>query len=257
MKHTQRCNKQQIVKFKIRKQIKKFNIMKKLILGMAVMVGSFAFAQQTPAKSSSPIKFGVKAGMNVASISKTEGLDDQKSKIGFYAGGFANIPIASSFSVQPELIYSGLGSKVDDTTETTIAGVTTKTKTSASTNLNYLAVPVMFQYNFVPNFYVEAGPEFGFLLGGKYKGDSTTTVTDGTTTSTSTSNVSEEINKDHYNTFNVGIGLGAGYYFTDNIGVTARYVAGVTKLGKNDNAVGNYYKDSKNNVFQVGLAFKF
>lgn len=227
--------------------------MKKLILGMAIAAGSLTFAQQAPAKSSSPITFGVKAGMNVASVTKQDGLDN-KAKIGFNAGGFANIPIASSFSIQPEIMYSGLGSKV---TSNELTGDTTngiRYEDSSSLNLNYLTIPVMFQYNLIPNLYVEAGPEFGFMLSGKAKGDQTvTTYTGGSATSVSQS-YSEDIDKDHMNTFNVGIGLGAGYYFTPNIGITARYVAGVTDLAK-DRESGE--KAVHNNVFQVGVAFKF
>ena len=57
--------------------------------------------------------------------------------------------------------------------------------------------------------------------------------------------------KDNLNGFNVGIGLGAGYYFTPNIGLTARYVAGLTDFNKDNNV------KERNNVFQVGLAYKF
>ncbi|WP_435525139.1 outer membrane beta-barrel protein [Chryseobacterium indoltheticum] len=57
-----------------------------------------------------------------------------------------------------------------------------------------------------------------------------------------------------FNGFNVGIGLGASYYFTDNIGLTARYVAGVTDIAKDRPANSDAIR---NNVFQVGLAFKF
>lgn len=209
--------------------------MKKLILGLAVISSSFALAQ-TANTSSSPVRFGIKAGMNVASISKDNTLDDQKSKIGFNAGVFANIPIASSFSVQPEVLYSQYGSKANYT----MAG----NKYSASSNLDYVTVPVMLQYNFIPNFYIEAGPEFGLMVSAKNKVKNETNGNSSTT----------DNYKDELNTFNFGIGLGLGYYFTDNIGVTARYVAGVTDIAKdrasNSDAV-------KNNVFQVGLAYKF
>lgn len=208
--------------------------MKKLILGLAVTASSLAFAQTT--KSSSPVAFGIKAGMNVSSLSKDEGLDDQKSKIGFNGGVFANIPVASSFSVQPELLYSQYGSKA----EYTVLG----DKYSSSTNLDYLTVPVMFQYNALPNLYLEAGPEFGFMLSAKNKVKNETTGNSSTT----------EDFKDDLNTFNFGIGLGAGYYFTPNIGLTARYVAGLTDIAK-DRPSGS--DAVKNNVFQVGLAFKF
>jgi len=214
--------------------------MKKLILGIAVLSTSLAFAQTTTTTtkttSSSDVRFGIKAGMNVSSLSKDGSLDDQKSKIGFNAGVFATIPVAESFSIQPEVLYSQYGSKADYT----VFG----TKYSSSTNLDYVAVPVMFQYSFVPNFYVEAGPEFGLMVSAKNK-----VKNESNGASSTTDNY-----KDNLNTFNLGIGLGAGYYFTDNIGITARYVAGVTDVAKdrpsNSDAV-------RNNTFQVGLAYKF
>lgn len=208
--------------------------MKKLILGLAVTAGTLAFAQQT--NTSNPVSFGVKGGMNVSSLSKDSGLDDQKSKIGFNAGVFANIPVATSFSIQPEVLYSQYGNKSDFTA--------LGTKYSASTKLDYIAVPVMFQYNALPNLYLEAGPEFGFMVSAKNKlknesnGDSTTS----------------DNYKDNFNTFNFGIGLGAGYYFTPNLGITARYVAGLTDIAKNRPSGSDAVR---NNVFQVGLAYKF
>ncbi|MDR2235853.1 MAG: PorT family protein [Chryseobacterium sp.] len=207
--------------------------MKKLILGLAVTAGSLAFAQTTTS-SSNPITFGVKGGMNVSSLSKNEGLDDQKSKIGFNAGAFANIPIASSFSIQPEVLYSQYGEKSDYRIG--------NTKFSNSTKLDYIAVPVMFQYNALPNLYLEAGPEFGFMVSAKNKFKNESTGQSSTT----------DNYKDNLNTFNLGIGIGAGYYFTQNLGITARYVAGVTDILKDNSG------DSvRNNVFQVGLAYKF
>ncbi|ANF52672.1 opacity protein [Chryseobacterium glaciei] len=224
--------------------------MKKLILGIAITASSLALAQKAASKS--PVTFGVKAGMNVSSISKTEGID-QKAKVGFNAGAFANIPLSSQFSIQPELLYSGLGSKSVNAYEYSLAGVTTKRKDTYTTSLNYITVPVMFQYNALPNLYLEAGPEFGFMLSGKNKGDVTTTVTSGGNTSTATKSYSDKINKDNVNSFNLGLGIGAGYYFTPNIGVSARYVAGLTDINKKSGS-GDAIK---NNVFQVGVTYKF
>ena len=102
----------------------------------------------------------------------------------------------------------------------------------------------MFQYNALPNLYLEAGPEFGFMVSAKNKlknesnGDSSTS----------------DNYKDNFNTFNFGIGLGAGYYFTPNLGITARYVAGLTDIAENRPSGSDAVR---NNVFQVGLAYKF
>ena len=223
--------------------------MKKLVLGLAVAASSLALAQKKG--DSSPITFGLKAGMNVSSISKTEGID-QKSKIGFNAGAFANIPLSSQFSIQPELLYNALGSKSVSSFEYTLGNATTKTKDTYTTSLDYLSVPVMFQYNALPNLYLEAGPEFGFMLSGKNKGTATTTVTSGGNTDTVSRSYTDKIEKKNVNTFNLGLGIGAGYYFTPNIGVTARYVAGLTSINKKSGS-----DSPKNNVFQIGLAYKF
>ncbi len=200
--------------------------MKKLFLGTALAIGSFAFAQQ----------FGIKAGMNVSSLSSEEGLENQKSKIGFNAGLFMNAPIAENFSIQPELIYTQYGDKYT----ANVLG----NNYSFTRNLDYIALPVMFQYNATPSFYLEAGPEFGLLVSAKNK-----------LTNQDTNNVIDESRnyKDDLNSFNFGLGLGAGYYFTPNIGLTARYVAGFTDIAK-DRPTGSAVK---NNAFQVGLAYKF
>lgn len=207
--------------------------MKKLFLSAAVVMGSLAFAQQ----------FGIKAGMNVSSLSTDATLEDQSSKIGFNAGLFMNAPIAENFSIQPEILYNNLGSKV--TKETTINGTTYRA--DYARHLDYITVPVMFQYNATPSFYLEAGPEFGLMVSAK---DKFKTSQNGNTTATSIA----DIDTDNFNTFNFGVGLGAGYYFTPNVGITARYTAGLSDIAK-DRPSGS--DAVKNNVFQVGLAYKF
>ena len=205
--------------------------MKKVFLGAAIAMSSLTFAQQ----------FGVKGGMNVSSLSDDATLSDQESKIGFNAGVFMNAPLAENFSIQPEVLYNDLGSKVTRSTE--ILGNTYSA--DYSRNLGYISVPVMFQYNATPGFYLEAGPQFGFLVSAKDKfKNSTNGSTDNATI--------VALDKDNFNTFDFGIGLGAGYYFTPNLGLTARYTAGLS-----DTITDNPGDSVKNNVFQVGLAYKF
>lgn len=191
--------------------------MKKLLLGLAVTAGSLVFAQEK-AQSSSPVQFGLKAGLNVASVND----DDTKAKAGLYGGFFANIPLASSFSIQPEVLYNGAGTKFENLSDVRL-------------NLDYISIPAMFQYNALPNLYLEAGPQFSFLINSKVKSD----------------NGSVDV-KDAFKSFDFGIGLGAGYYFTQDFGITARYVAGVSDIAEN-----NPGDAVRNNVFQVGLAYKF
>lgn len=231
--------------------------MKKLFIGLA-FTGSLFINAQEKTKSSSPITFGVKAGFNATTISRNDDKDgyydnDQKMKAGFNAGVFVNIPVAEKFSIQPELLFSQLGSKSEARYRETQGNRMVSVEVNDKTNLNYLVLPVMVQYNILPQLYVEAGPEFGFLLGGKSKGDVTITEREGNFTSYQSETSSSKINMDRFNRFNVGIGIGAGYYFTPQFGVTARFTAGLTNIMKSDFDV---YK-ARNNAFQVGVAYKF
>lgn len=234
--------------------------MKKLFVGLA-FAGSLLINAQEKTKSSSPITFGVKGGLNASTISRsnnntyTDGYnnDDDKLKVGFHVGVFANIPVAEKFSIQPELLFSQIGSKVEE--RFTYVGSTSGFTSSSEykVNLNYLTLPVMVQYNILPQLYVEAGPEFGYLLGGTAKGDDTTIQTKGNSTTTSVKSFSKDLPMEIYRRFNFGVGIGAGYYFTQNFGVTARFTAGLTNIMKGD--VGDY--KARNNAFQVGVAYKF
>lgn len=201
----------------------KFKIMKKIFLGLALGMGTLAFAQQ----------FGVKGGANFSSVNGGSSFNDTKGKVGFYAGVFMNAPITEKFSIQPEVLYNNLGSKV------TLVG------TNYNLNMDYISVPVMFQYNATPSLYIEAGPQFSFLTSPRVSGGNQTV-----------NNIANYfIKKENLNSFDFGLGLGAGYYFTQNIGVTARYVAGFTDIYNKDK-VGAEAK-YRNNAFQLGLAYKF
>ncbi|WP_370898319.1 porin family protein [Chryseobacterium gossypii] len=227
--------------------------MKKLILGFAFAASLLSNAQEK-AKSPSHITFGVKAGFNASTLTENnvEYENDQKFKIGINAGGFVNIPIAEKFSVQPEVLFSQGGSKTKDIYKYYSDNYNFKQEYDYKMTLNYIVLPVMLQYNILPQFYVEAGPEFGLLLGGKSKGNGTYTQTSGNNTTTSTQEYSNKLVMDLYNKFNFGIGVGAGYYFTHNFGVTGRFTAGITDILKNNSG------DSfRNNAVQIGVAYKF
>ncbi|MDP9954769.1 opacity protein-like surface antigen [Epilithonimonas hungarica] len=206
--------------------------MKKLFLGLGLVAGTFAFAQTSPS-------FGLKAGVNVSSISD-DGFDDTKAKVGFSGGLFMNAPITEMFSIQPEVMYSQLGAKTDYT----FAG----TKFENELKLDYVTVPVMFQFRATPAFYIEAGPEFGFLVSAKNK----LTVSNNSGTGSDT----DELDKDDFNSFNMGAALGIGFDITPNFGINARYIAGFSDVTKPASDPSTDAKN-RNNNFQAGLYYKF
>ncbi|MGX5817311.1 porin family protein [Chitinophaga lutea] len=170
------------------------------------------------AASAQQVSFGVKGGLNIAKLTNA---DRTKTRAGVYAGAFANIALTEEWAIQPELLYSGQGRKVDppiidDYTEA----------------LNYINLPVMVQYHIVPEFHLEAGPQIGFLVAAKAKGDGN----------------SLDI-KDNYKGVDFGLGFGLGYTFDMGIGINARYNFGLTNvLDDSDNSY-------KNSVAQIGLSY--
>ncbi|MFP3590736.1 porin family protein [Chryseobacterium sp. SIMBA_038] len=236
--------------------------MKKLFLGLAVVAGSLAFAQETKTtptvttvnNDKGPIRVGIKAGGNTASFNDQDvSLDNQK--LGFHAGVLVNIPLSKKFAIQPEVLYNQLGAKsVLSSTEVTTGATTVKTKDDYSTTLNYISVPLMLQMRPTENFYIEAGPEFSYFIDGKNKGSRTIESTTGGVTTTQASSTSEDINKDDIKKFNVGLGLGLGYDFTHNLGINARYVNSLTNIDANPV---KGVDATTNRVFQLGLNYKF
>lgn len=165
-----------------------------LLLSSAVLALS-SFAQ----KDDKTLTFGVKAGLNMASISGT-GSSDAESIIGFNVGGFANYKLSDNLSLQPELFYSAEGAK--------------SKSASVTTNLGFINLPVLVKYSFGESkFSAFAGPQLGFLLSAK-AGDTDI--------------------KDMINGTNFSGVFGTGYQFTSNLGVNLRYQLGLSNLSKVD-----------------------
>lgn len=168
--------------------------------------------------SQAQVKFGGKAGLNLANIVGDDADDDFKTKIGFNIGAFAEIPVAANFSVKPELVYSAQGTKVDN--------VDTKL------NLNYLNVPLLGKYTSTSGFYGETGPQLGFLLSAKAKNDDNSTDV-----------------KDQFKGFDFAWAFGVGYEMAESgFGVNLRYNLGLANVpdGEGD-------ASAKNSVFQIGV----
>lgn len=194
--------------------------MKKIILAaIAVMAFSFANAQET--------RFGVKGGLNLSNWAGGD-VRDTKALVGFHVGGFAEIKIIEKLAIQPELLFSTQGTKIDG--GTFLGDFDVKT--------NYLNIPVLAKYYIVEKFSVEAGPQLGILLSAKSDGEDV---------------------KDGFKTVDFGFNLGAGYHFTENVSVNLRYTIGLSPLADNADIEneGDYYDSAKNSVLALSFAYKF
>jgi hypothetical protein len=184
--------------------------MKKVFL-LIIGVASFATMQ-------AQTKFGVKAGANFANITGDD-VDDTKIKVGINVGAFARFGLGDSWSLQPEVVFSTQGAKLD----------------GGKYNLSYVNIPILAQYNFKGGFNVEAGPQIGFLTSAKAKPDE---------------GDSEDI-KDAFKSTDFALAFGAGYTTTANVGFNVRYNLGLGNIIDSDDA------KAHNSVIQVGVFYLF
>ncbi|WP_442264643.1 porin family protein [Tenacibaculum sp. ZS6-P6] len=143
------------------------------------------------------INFGVKGGVNFSTL-RGDNLDVD-SKTGFHIGGIAELKIVDKFSVQPELLFTQLGT----------SGSQRDFKTS------YISLPVMAKYYVFQGLAIEAGPQVSFLIDDELK------RSDGTIVDT---NVED---------FDFGLNFGVGYNFNNGIFFQTRYTLGITTVQEN------------------------
>lgn len=186
------------------------------------------------------VKFGAKAGLNLANMSGDD--DDSSIKIGFHVGGMAEIGLTDKLAVQPELLYSGQGAKFPN----------------GKLALNYLALPVLVKYGLAENFSLEAGPQFGFLLSAKSKTDiddapgMVDAFDDGEVTVYAAQTRTNDL-KDNFKSFDLGVALGANYRLNNAINLNARYIMGLSNTPKDSS---DEYK-FKNAVIQISVGYFF
>lgn len=202
------------------KKTNKIN-MKKLFLAITVVAFS---AVTTQAQTTS---FGLKGGMTSANITeKFESVSvSLSSKIGFYAGAFADIGVSENFGIQPELFYSLLGAKLKGTDG----------DPDASLDLGYINLPVLAKYK-KDGFSAFLGPQIGYLLSAKSKSGSDT-----------------EDEKDQLKSTDFSGVIGVGYTLTNGFGFDARYQLGFTNISKDATDQGSV----KNSAFMIGIHYVF
>lgn len=175
------------------------------------------------------VYFGVKGGVNFSNISgdgfSRDNFDKgSNARTAYHLGLVAEVPLSERFSIQPEILYSAQGFdivQIDDNQDVEF-------------RLDYITVPVLAKVYLIKGLSLSAGPQFGFLVESEIKSE----------------NMERELDSENFNNFDMSLGLGAGYKFS-NFFVYGRYNAGLTQVYEADNV------DSKNSVIQAGVGFMF
>ncbi len=211
-------------------------------IGFAILL--LLGTSQVKAQSSNPgPKFGVKGGLNFAQLYVDQpNAEDENVKLGYHFGVFGKIPITSFLAIQPELLYSNVGSKITYG-GSDLAALFGIEPGEIRFNLNYVQVPLALAVNIGP-LNVHAGPYLSYLVSANVK--------DLKTSDLNSSDV-KELNTDDFNRFDYGVMGGVGFD-VKGITVGARYNYGLRQVGKSGLA-GTLTNDSKNSVAQIYLGF--
>ncbi len=205
-----------------------------LLSAMFIMAFGFAQAQDVPAP-----KFGIKGGINLSNFYSGDEVGDENLKVGLNLGLMAKMPVTKGFAIQPEVLYSSQGSRINYNNFAQGRG-------EYRFNFNYVQVPVLAVINLGEFFNIHAGPYAAFLTSANIKDMDN----DGTI-----ENI-RDLDVDDFNRFDYGFAGGVAF---ESKGFTlgARYNYGLKEIGKSGNLSGNVTKDLKNSFGTIYLGFTF
>ena len=203
---------------------------KQLLFGGLLFAAFSTVAIQSKAQTG----LGVNAGVNFSNITGKDASDDYELKTGFQAGITYDIGIADEFVIQPGLSYVQNGTK--------IGGTIGDAADNPKLHLNYLQLPVTFQYQ----------PELGtgkLLLGvGPYVGLGIGKIKGGN------DDFSGKVDWDEANIkkFDAGGKLLVGYQLSNGLNLNLNANLGLVKLSDTDNP-----PTTNNTSFGVTVGYKF
>src|SRR5688572_32825305 len=177
------------------------------------------------------MRAGVKGGLNVSNL-YVDDVSDENARYGVNLGLYGQVLSSDVFAIQPELLFSTKGSKIE-------YGGSVFDQT-VKYNLSYLDLPVLAVFRLGESAEIHVGPYASYLLGANisYEGD--------------IANGDDEIDKDHLKSFDYGLAGGFGLNF-GAVQVGARYNFGLAKIADSD-AAEIVLGDSKNSVAQLYLS---
>ena len=195
-----------------------------------------AVALSLPAQAQ--VKFGLKGGLNLTSISASGTLSDNlKNKAGFFVGPTVKIGLpVTGLSLDASALYDQRSAKV----EIDNASETIKSQS--------LQIPINIRYGVglgsVANLFAFAGPQFGFNLGDKNK------------------KILDEVANWTLRSSNVSANVGIGATILGHLQVTANYNFALGKTGEIEvwdaaKSTWNAVTDGKTSAWQISAAYFF
>ncbi|MDR1848090.1 MAG: PorT family protein [Bacteroidales bacterium] len=225
--------------------------MKKIVMAAVIATAMFAaFNANAQSHNDKSFAFGVKVGANLSTF------DTMDMKLGFNAGFVAEWRINRLLALSLEPVYSlersGINYEYSFLAQTVEMDVTL--------NANFINVPILLKVYPIGGLYVEAGPQFGFCLGGKVKTEVKFNgeVVDNLFGVPVNGEYDLKTSGDdaNCNLFELGLGFGLGYDF-GHLFVGARYNLGLTPFRSEETIGGVTIPEMKNNNISIHLGLKF
>lgn len=196
-----------------------------LALALFMAFTSFSFAQ---------ISVGLRTGLTINKVYTTDGLGSIASSLESIDEAntalVVEIPIATGFSIQPELAYTTKGFSLQQGLDAQILGVDLPLNASAETRIRYIEMPVLAKYKFgdkALKAYVALGPHLAYATKGKIDTKVRAIL------EFNTGSVPLNLDDQNYQRLDVGASLAAGVEY--NFGAVAlfadaRYSRGFSEL---------------------------
>ena len=163
--------------------------------------------------------FGVKGGLNYSSIvgDLTNGM---KFRLSGHGGVYLEVDFSNKFSLRPELLYSSQGFQFStDLNAIENQGGGDQNDYRTNVQLNFLTVPILGKFEMNDKYWLEFGPQFGFLLNQVTKNKNLDEL-DGAN-ATSKSKISGDFQLDY------GAAVGVGFVLSDQLSVAPRFYIGL------------------------------
>ena len=207
-------------------------------------------ASYTHSQTSIGLKGGIQLATWDADLEDSFGLEDPKTKIGIQFGAIYEISLSDLISIQPEFLYIQKGARFEPEDYYGYGYYYGAGEIEVENKFffNYLELPVLLKFKFGDNnntnFFLTAGPSFGYLSNGKIEFELTT---DGRTQTQSEDIEFED--DDDISRFDLSASFGAGVGLPLGIGrltFETRYLLGLSNLNSNN--------DFDDNIKNRGLA---
>lgn len=178
--------------------------------------------------------FGIVAGINGANLYDDARASDKKSRIGYTAGVFAQIPFAKGrFSLRPELLLSAKGANYDFTSGN-----------HPEIKLTYVELPVSLQWHLLGFINLHAGMYAALLAN-----------SEGKFTDANGNPLSVNVSKNDYSNLDYGYQLGGGLDL-GNLGIHLRVSRGLKEVA-NKSSLQDYVGNLKNAAWSLTLGWAF